>query len=75
MAGNGNGNEPKMPEGLLDRLVEELEDRDAPFSKYLERDMKLVWLPAEDNRLGFTRFECDHNEIYRRRRLGIPRDR
>ena len=71
MAGNGNGNEPKMPEGLLDRLVEELEDRDAPFSKYLERDMKLVWLPAEDNRLGFTRFECDHNEIYRRRRLGI----
>ncbi len=67
---DGGGSGPKIPDGLVEKLVNELEGRDAPFAKHFERDLGLVWLPEEESRLGFTRFECDHHEIYRRRRLG-----
>jgi len=63
---------PQIPDDLLETVIIELEGEDAPFVKFLDRDLKMKWLEEGDGRLGFTRFECDHNEIYRRRRLGIP---
>ena len=72
MPSTENGSEPRIPDGLLARLAEELEGKEAPFSRYLGKDMEIVWLQEGESRLGFTRFECDHNEIYRRRRLGVP---
>ncbi len=63
---------PEIPDGLIEKLVDELEGRDAPFVKHLGRDLALMWLPEDETRLGFTRFEFDHHEIYRRRRLGAP---
>ena len=61
-----------LPEGLLEALISELKGEDAPFVKFLDKDLKISWLDEDDSRLGVTRFECDHNEIYRRRRLRIP---
>ena len=63
---------PAIPDGLMEELVKELEGKDAPFVKSLERELELKWLDDGESRLGFTRFECDYNEIYRRRRLGAP---
>ena len=63
---------PTIPDGLMEELAMELEGEDAPFASSLERDLELKWLDDGESRLGFTRFECDHNEIYRRRRLGVP---
>ena len=71
-ATQGEDSGPKIPDGLLEKLVLELEGEDAPFVKHLGRDLVMEWLPEGETRLGFTRFECDHHEIYRRRRLGVP---
>jgi hypothetical protein len=68
-----DGSVPAIPDGLLEDLVKELEGEDAPFVKHLGRDLELKWLEEDESRLGFTKFECDHHEIYRRRRLGVPR--
>ena len=68
----GDESLPTIPEGLLEALVKELEGEDAPFVEHLGRDLELDWLEEDEARLGFTRFECDHHEIYRRRRLGVP---
>ena len=62
---------PIIPEELLGALKESLVGKDAPFSKHLGMELSLEWLPEDDSRLGVTKFECDHNEIYRRRRLGV----
>ena len=67
-----DGSTPSIPDGLMEKLAVELEGEDAPFVKSLERDLELKWLDDGESRLGFTRFECDHNEIFRRRRLGVP---
>ncbi len=63
---------PAIPAGLLEDLIKELEGEDAPFVGHLGRDLGLEWLEESEARLGFTRFECDHHELYRRRRLGVP---
>ena len=63
---------PEVPGGLIEALRQELEGEEAPFLEHMERELNLEWLPDEESRLGLTRFECDHNEIYRRRRLGVP---
>ncbi len=63
---------PELPDGLIESLRKELDGQDAPFLKHIERELNLEWLPEEENRLGLTRFQCDHNEIYRRKRLGVP---
>ena len=64
--------DPEIPEKLLDDIKAALIGRDAPFLRFLDNEMELIWLEEEDTRLGFTRFECDHHEIYRRKRLGLP---
>ena len=63
---------PAMPAGLLGALREELGSEDAPFLRHLDEHLDLEWLPAGETRLGVTRFECNHNELYRRRRLKAP---
>ncbi|MDP6662125.1 MAG: zinc-ribbon domain-containing protein [Candidatus Thalassarchaeaceae archaeon] len=63
---------PAIPNGLLGVIRKELEGEDAPFLEHLDEHLDLEWMPAGEARLGLTRFECDHNEIYRRRRLGAP---
>ena len=63
---------PEIPEKLLTDIRGALEGMDAPFLKHIEKELELVWLQEEDSRLGMTRFECDHNEIYRRKRLSLP---
>ena len=68
----GSMDKPSLPEGLIEILTQELEGEDAPFLKHIGRELELRWLDEGDSRLGFTRFECDHHEIYRRRRLGTP---
>jgi len=70
--GTEEGGLPEIPTGMIDDLIAELEGEDAPFLKHLERELSLEWLPKEEGRLGITRFECDHHELYRRRRLGAP---
>jgi len=69
-----NGEEedpPQIPEKLISDLRKELEGKEAPFLEFLDVNLSLEWLDGDEDRLGATRFECDHNEIYRRRRLGI----
>ena len=65
-------NPPSMPEGLMQDLKRELEGEDAPFAEHLGGHLSLEWLPPGESRLGLTRFECDHNELYRRRRMSLP---
>ncbi len=63
---------PTIPDGLLETLGEELGGEDAPFLRHLDEHLDLEWLPEGETRLGMTRFECNHNELYRRRRLKAP---
>ena len=75
---DGSGRQVKMiggpiiPQKLLKDIRGALEGMEAPFLRYIEKELELVWLEEEDSRLGMTRFECDHNEIYRRKRLSLP---
>ena len=63
---------PEIPDGLIESVILALDGREAPFIMSLDGGISLEWLEAGDSRLGITRFECDHNELYRRRRLGLP---
>ena len=72
MASRDSEGRPEIPEGLLATLIQELEGEDAPFVKHLDKELGLKWLDEDESRLGFTRFELDHHELYRRRRLGAP---
>ncbi len=63
---------PGVPDGLFESLEQELDGHDAPFLKHLSGQLSLEWLPEGESCLGLTRFECDHNELYRRRRLDLP---
>ena len=67
----GTGSPPEIPEGLLDQLRENLDENAAPFLRHLGKHLTMEWLPAEESRLGMTRFEHDPNELFRRRRLGV----
>ena len=68
----GMSQAPAIPDGLLEAIRSELEGEEAPFLEHLDEHLDLEWLPAGEARLGMTRFECGPNEIYRRRRLGVP---
>ena len=72
MASRDSEGQPEIPDGLLEALTQELVGEDAPFVKHLEKELGLKWLDDDESRLGFTRFELDHHELYRRRRLGAP---
>jgi hypothetical protein len=63
---------PVMPAGLLGTLRDGLGGEDAPFLRHLDEHLDLEWLPVGETRLGVTRFECDRNELYRRKRLKAP---
>ncbi|MEC9351057.1 MAG: hypothetical protein VX482_02860, partial [Candidatus Thermoplasmatota archaeon] len=64
---------PQLPDGILDELSSRLSRDDAPFLRHLAKQLSLEWADAPDNRLGYTRFEFDHHELFRRRRLrGSP---
>ena len=63
---------PVIPNELMESILEELEKLDAPFLKYLKKELTVEWLPDDESRLGLTRFEMDANELYRRRRLNAP---
>jgi len=64
--------EPEIPPGLIDALTDALQEEEAPFLSHLEGSLSLEWLPTKESRLGLTRFECDHHELYRRKRLNAP---
>ena len=72
MASRDPEGQPEIPEGLLTTLIQELEGEDAPFVKHLDKELELKWLDEDESRLGFTRFELGHHELYRRRRLSAP---
>jgi|TARA_B100000287_G_scaffold74703_1_gene66541 hypothetical protein len=64
---------PSLPEGILEELTSRLTRDEAPFLRYLAKELSLQWADSSDNRLGYTRFEYDHHELFRRRRLrGSP---
>jgi hypothetical protein len=71
---------PDIPEGLLEQVVSALGGCDggdgaplaAPFAKHLSDCLSLAWLEVGDDRLGVTKFEGGHNEMFRLRRLGLP---
>ena len=60
---------PKLPDGILDELSSRLTKDDAPFLRHLTKQLSLQWAADSDTRLGYTRFEFDHHELFRRRRL------
>ena len=63
---------PEIPPGLIDDMTEALKGEEAPFLRHLGGNLSLEWLPSGESRLGLTRFECDHHELFRRKRLGVP---
>jgi len=64
---------PRLPDGILEELSSRLTRDEAPFLRHLPKQLSLEWAESTENRLGFTRFECDHHELFRRRRLrGSP---
>jgi len=66
-------NPPFLPEDILDDLSSRLSREEAPFLRFLPKMLTLEWAESSEKRLGFTRFEFDHHELFRRRRLrGSP---
>jgi predicted Zn-ribbon and HTH transcriptional regulator len=41
------------------------------FTKWLDKRVRLIWLDADDDRLGMTRFEVGPAELVRRNRLKL----
>ena len=66
-----NPRTPSIPDGLIGEIKSLLKEKNAPFLNHLSREVKLIWTEKGESRLGFTRFECDHNELFRRRRLKL----
>ena len=62
---------PWLPEGLIDELKSKLTKNEAPFLKYLGKNLQLIWIDKNESRLGMTRFECNANELFRRRKLRV----
>ncbi len=62
---------PSMPDGLIKEIKSLLKGKNAPFLNHLSKEVKLIWTDEGESRLGFTRFECNHNELFRRRRLKL----
>lgn len=62
---------PSMHADLLQEVCTRLDKKSAPFVTHLDENLSLEWLQPGDDRLGVTRFEADHNEMFRRRRLKL----
>ena len=62
---------PLLPQGILEELTRRLSKEDAPFLRHLGKQLKLIWLDQNEKRLGITRFEYNHHELFRRRRLRV----
>ena len=63
---------PKFPDEELSYLEENLDSEGAVFLRFLRDCLSRDWLAQDDDRLGVTRFEGDHNEVYRKKRLKLP---
>jgi hypothetical protein len=62
---------PWIPTGLIEELKSKLTKKEAPFLKYLGKNLDLIWIDEKESRLGMTRFECNPNELFRRRKLRV----
>ena len=52
MSSEGNGRStPKIPDGLMEELSEQLQGEDAQFANSLERNLELKWLEDGESRL------------------------
>ena len=63
---------PSLPQDIFEAIVESLSSSEAPFVSHLSDNLTLGWLDEGDDRLGVTRFEDNHNEMYRKRKLKLP---
>ena len=63
---------PVFPDEELAHLEENLDSEGAVFLRFLRDSLSMDWLEEDDDRLGATRFEGDHNEMYRKKRLKLP---
>lgn len=62
---------PWIPTGLIEELKSKLTKKEAPFLKHLGKNLDLIWIDKNESRLGMTRFECNPNELFRRRKLRV----
>lgn len=62
---------PDFPKELIDLLKGKINKKDAPFLKYLEKNITMIWIDEDDSRLGITRFEYNANELFRRRKMRL----
>ena len=67
-----NSQPPMLPQDIVDTILDSLSPDEAPFVKHLSENLTLDWLDDDDDRLGVTRFDGDHNEMFRKRRLKLP---
>ena len=63
---------PAFPDSEVRQLEENLVDDDAVFLRFLRKSLKMEWLDEDDDRLGVTRFEGNHNDVFRKKRLKLP---
>ena len=63
---------PTFPDEELSYLEGNLDSEGAVFLRFLRDCLSMDWLAQDDDRLGVTRFEGDHNEVYRKKRLKLP---
>ena len=63
---------PAFPDSEVRHLEENLVDDDAVFLRFLRGSLKMEWLDEDDDRLGVTRFEGNHNDVFRKKRLKLP---
>ena len=63
--------QPNFPKDLIEVLKCRLDKKEAPFLKYLEKKLNMIWIDKDDPRLGMTRFEYNANELFRRRKLRL----
>ena len=62
---------PWIPLGLIEELKSKLSKKEAPFLRHLGKNLELIWIDKNESRLGMTRFECNVNELFRRRKLRV----
>ena len=63
---------PPFPNEYLDKISELVDKDETPFLRFLSNDLKLTWLESNDDRLGVTLFEYDHNTVSRRIKKRLP---
>ena len=64
--------EPHIPDGVIEESLAVLSGvTDAVFMPWIEDRINVIWLEANDDRLGMTRFEKGSAELNRRRRLRL----